>query len=87
MFKGLKNDGGSFNRMIAKLLSSQIGRHVLTNMDDIIVRCTRQENHILDLQETFANFQRACPKLNPEKCTFEVKNGKKSWLSCVDQRN
>jgi hypothetical protein len=81
MPEGLKNAGGSFNRMIAKVLHSQIGRNVLTYVDDIIVKSTRQENHVADLQETFANFRQASLKLNPEKCVFGVKKGK--FLGCL----
>jgi hypothetical protein len=81
MPKGLKNAGGSFIRMIAKVLHSQIGRNVLTYVDDIIVKSTKQENHIADLQETFANFRQAGLKLNPEKCVFGVKKGK--FLGCL----
>jgi hypothetical protein len=55
MPEGLKNAGGSFSRMIAKVLHSQIGRNVLTYVDDIIVKSMKQENHIADLQETFAD--------------------------------
>jgi hypothetical protein len=40
------------------------------------VKSTKQENHITDLQETFANFRQAGLKLNPEKCVFGVKKGK-----------
>jgi hypothetical protein len=36
MPEGLKNAGGSFSRMTAKVLHSQIGRNVLTYVDDII---------------------------------------------------
>jgi hypothetical protein len=49
---------------------------MLTYVDDIIVKSTKQENHIIDLQETFANFRQAGLKLNPEKCVFGVKKGK-----------
>jgi hypothetical protein len=76
MPEGLKNAGGSFSRMTAKVLHSQIGRNVLTYVDDIIVKSTKQENHISDLQETFSNFRLAGLKLNPEKCVFGVKKGK-----------
>jgi ribonuclease HI len=76
MPEGLKNAGGSFNRMTVTVIHSQIGRNVLTYVDDIIVKSTKQENHITDLQETFANFRQACLKLNPEKCVFGVKKGK-----------
>jgi hypothetical protein len=81
MPEGLKNTIGSFSRMTAKVLHSQIGRNVLTYVDDIIVKSTKQENHIADLQETFANFRQAGLKLNPEKCVFEVKEGK--FLGCL----
>jgi hypothetical protein len=81
MPKGLKNAGGSFSRMTAKVLHSQIGRNVLTYVDDIIVKSMKQENHIADLQETFANFRQAGLKLNPEKCVFGVK--KRKFLGCL----
>jgi hypothetical protein len=45
---------------------------VLTYVDDIIVKSTKQENHVADLQETFVNFRQAGLKLNPEKCAFGV---------------
>jgi hypothetical protein len=45
----LKNAGGSFSIMTSKVLNSQIGRNVLTYVDDIIVKSTMQENHIADL--------------------------------------
>jgi hypothetical protein len=77
----LKNAGGSFSRMTTKVLHSQIGRNVLTYVDDIIVKSTKQKNHIADLQETFANFRQAGLKLNPEKCVFGVKKGK--FLGCL----
>jgi hypothetical protein len=81
MPKGLKNAGGSFSRMTAKVLHSQIGRNVLTYVDDIIVKSTKQENHVADLQEKFANFRQAGVKLNLEKCVFRVKKGKfLGWL-------
>jgi hypothetical protein len=81
MPKGLKNARGSFSRMTAKVLHSEIGRIVLTYVDDIIVKSTKQENHIADLQETFANFRQAGLKLNLEKCVFGVKKGK--FLGCL----
>jgi hypothetical protein len=54
---------------------------MLAYVDDIIVKSTKQENHIADLQETFANFRQAGLKLNLEKCVFGVKKGK--FLGCL----
>jgi hypothetical protein len=70
MPEGLKNAGGSFSRMTVRVLHSQISRNVLTYVDDIIVKSMKQENHITDLQERFANFRQAGLKLNPEKCVL-----------------
>jgi hypothetical protein len=42
MPEGLKIAGGSFSRMTAKVLHSQIGRNMLTYVDDIIVKNTKQ---------------------------------------------
>jgi hypothetical protein len=81
MPKGLKNAEGSFSRMTSRALNSQIGRNVLTYVDDIIVKSTKQENHIADLRETFANFRNAGLKLNPEKCVFGVK--KRKFHGCL----
>jgi hypothetical protein len=81
MPEGLKNAGGSFSRMTAKVLHSHIDRNVLTYVDDIIAKSTKQENHITDLQETFANFRQAGLKLNTEKYVFGVKKGK--FLGCL----
>jgi hypothetical protein len=61
MQKGLKNARGSFSRITTKVLSSQIGKNVLTYVDEIIVRSIKQEDHISDLQETFTNFPKASP--------------------------
>jgi hypothetical protein len=65
MPEGLKNVEGSFSRMTDKVLHSQIGRNVVTYVDDIIVKSTKQENHVVDLQETFANSRQPGLKLNP----------------------
>jgi hypothetical protein len=81
MPENLKNVGGSFSIMTTKVLHSQIGINVLTYVDDIIVKSTKQENHVVDLQETFANFRQAGLKLNLEKCVFGVKKGK--FLGCL----
>jgi hypothetical protein len=81
MPEGLKIVGGSFSKMTAKVLCSQIGRNVLTYVDDIIIKSTKKENHTADLQETFANFRKAGLKINPEKCIFGVKKGK--FLGCI----
>jgi hypothetical protein len=70
---------GALRHPTGDLLSDS--KNVLTYVDDIIVKSTKQENHIADLQETFGNFRQASLKLNPEKCVFGVKKGK--FLGCL----
>jgi hypothetical protein len=77
----LKNARRSLSRMTSKVLHTQVVKNVLTYVDDIVVKSTKQENHIADLQETFANFRKAGLKLNPEKCVFGVNKGK--FLCCL----
>lgn len=38
MLEMLKNDEGNFSGMTSKVLSNQIGKNVLTYVDDIIVQ-------------------------------------------------
>jgi hypothetical protein len=85
MPEGLKNAGGSFSRMTSKVLHSQIGKNVLAYVDDIIVKSMKQQNHIADLQETFANFRKAGLKLNPGKMCLWCEEGKISWLSSINK--
>jgi hypothetical protein len=49
MPEGLKNAGGSFIKMTSKVLSTQIGRNALSYVNDIVVKSTKQGNHIADL--------------------------------------
>jgi hypothetical protein len=67
--------------MTSIVLSTQFDKNVLTYVDDIIVKSMKQENHIADLQETFANFRKDGLKLNLEKYVFRVMKGK--FLGCL----
>ena len=55
---GLKNAGDTYQRCMHKCLDSQIGRNVHVYVDDIVIKSTRKDDHIADLEETFANLRR-----------------------------
>ena len=76
MAEGLHNASTTFVRMTSIVLRDQIGKNLLTYVDDIVVKSKKREDHVKDLQETFANVREANLKLNPEKCTFGVKKEK-----------
>jgi len=72
----LKNAGSTFARMTKAVLSPQLQKNIIAYVDDIVVMCKNEEDHIPDLNETFANLREAGLKLNLEKCVFGVSRGK-----------
>jgi hypothetical protein len=78
MPKGLRNAGPTFCRMTMTTLKDQVGRNVLSYVDDIVVVSKKKENYFSDLVETFANMREAKLKLNPEKCVFGLQEGRSS---------
>jgi hypothetical protein len=81
MPEGLHNAGSTFYRMTKVALKDQVGRNVLSYVDDIVMVSKKRENYIADLVETFTNMRKARLKLNPEKCIFEITKGK--VLGCL----
>jgi hypothetical protein len=81
MLEGLHNTGPTFCRMTKVALKEQVGRNVLSYVDDIVVAIKKKESYISDLTMTFANMHKANLKLNPEKCVFGVTRGK--VLGCL----
>jgi hypothetical protein len=76
MPEGLRNAGPTFYRLKNATLKDQLGRNMLSYIDDIFVVCKKRETYIFDLAETFMNMHEARLKLNPEKCTFRITKGK-----------
>jgi hypothetical protein len=76
MPEGLKNAGSTFSRLTKTVLESQVGHNIFTYVDDIVVASRNKEDHLADLAETFANMRDARLRLNPEKCIFDVHQGK-----------
>jgi hypothetical protein len=62
-------------------LNDQVGRNVLSYVNDIVVASKKKESYISDLSETFTNMCKSNLKLNPEKCIFGVTRGK--VLGCL----
>jgi hypothetical protein len=76
MPKGLRNAGSTLCRMMMAALKDQVGRNVLSYVDDIFVVSKKRENYITNLAETFENMRESRLKLNPEKCVFGITKGK-----------
>ena len=73
---GLKNAGATYQRLMNKMFTHQIGRNVQVYVNDMSVKSLRENNQLDDLQETFDTLRSYNMKLNPSKCVFGVTVGK-----------
>jgi hypothetical protein len=61
--------------------SPSTSENILAYVDDIVVKSIQRRDHVGDLAETFANLRAANLRLNPEKCVFDIHEGK--VLGCL----
>ena len=73
---GLKNAGTTYQRLMNKMFTHQIGRNIQVYVDDMLVKSLRENDHLNNLQETFNTLRSYNMKLNPSKCIFGVITGK-----------
>jgi hypothetical protein len=81
MHEGMRNVGPTFYTIMKAALKDQVGRNVLSYIDDIVMASKKRATYIFDLAKTFINMCEARLKLNPEKCIFGVTRGK--VLGCL----
>jgi hypothetical protein len=81
MPEGLCNVGPTFCRMTKAALKDEVGRNVLSYVNDIVIASKKRENYISDLAETFTNMREATLWLNLKKCVFGITRGK--ILECL----
>ncbi|GAU31520.1 hypothetical protein TSUD_332960 [Trifolium subterraneum] len=73
---GLKNVGATYQRLMDRIFSRQIGRNLEVYIDDMVVKTTGETSHDMDLEEILAEVRRYNMRLNPAKCSFGVQAGK-----------
>ena len=73
---GLKNAGATYQRLMNKMFTHQIGRNIQVYVDDMLVKNLCENDHLDDLQETFDTLRSYNMKLNSSKFMFEVTVGK-----------
>ena len=73
---GLKNAEATYQRLVNKMFSKQIGRNMEVYVDDMFVKSKEELVHLDDLKETFTTLKPYQMKLNPTKCVFGVALGK-----------
>ena len=72
----LKNVGTTYQRLVNKMFSEQIGRNMEVYVDDMLDKSREELTHLDDLRETFATLRQYQMKLNPSKCAFGVASRK-----------
>ena len=73
---GLKNAGATYQKLVNRMFSHQIGRNFEVYLDDMLVKSKDEANHLDNLKETFSTLCKYNMKLNPTKCVFTVASGK-----------
>ena len=73
---GLKNAGATYQRLMNKMFTHQLGKNVQVYVDDMLVKSVHENDHLSNLQETFNTLRLYNMKLNPSKCVFRVTAGK-----------
>lgn len=69
---GLKNVGATYQRIITKVFSNQIGSNLEVYIDDMVVKTDGPRTHDEDLMGIFAQLRKYNMRLNPLKCAFGV---------------
>ena len=72
----LKNASAIYQRPMNKMFAQQIRRNVQVYMDNMLVKRIQEDDHLNDLQMTFATLRSYNMMLNPSKCAFGVTTGK-----------
>ena len=72
----LKNIGDTYQRLVNRMFSQQIGRNVEVYVDDMLVKSNDKTDHLDYLRETFNTLRKYKMKLNLMKCVFTVSSWK-----------
>ncbi|GKB07904.1 hypothetical protein Tco_0836188 [Tanacetum coccineum] len=71
----LKNVRATYQRLVDKVFTSQIGRNMESYINDMEIKSMDEEDMLLDIKETFKRLRGISMKLNLKKCSFEMEEG------------
>ncbi|GKB06359.1 reverse transcriptase domain-containing protein [Tanacetum coccineum] len=72
---GLKNARATYQKLIDKVFSHQMGRNMKVNADDMVIKSVFEEEMMADIIETLEKLRAINLKLNPKKRSFGVEEG------------
>ena len=73
---GQKNADATYQRLMDRVFKQQIGQNVEVYLDDMVVKSQTIAQHVADLEEVFGELCKYDMRLDLEKCTFGVGEGK-----------
>jgi len=73
---GLKNVGATYQRAMVTLFHDMMYKEIEVYVDDMIAKSREGENHVQILKKLFERLRKYKLRLNPAKCSFEVKSRK-----------
>ena len=69
---GLKNVGSTYQRMMTRMLESQLGKNIEVYINDMVVKSKVVSKHVEDLSNIFEIRRKHKLRLNASKCSFGV---------------
>ncbi|KAK2370658.1 hypothetical protein QL285_083688 [Trifolium repens] len=72
---GLKNAGATYQRAMNSMFHDFIDTFMQVYIDDIIIKSSSEDSHLLYLRQSFERMRRHGLKMNPLKCAFCVHAG------------
>ena len=73
---GLKNVGATYQQAMVALFHDMIHKEIEVYVDDMIAKSRTEEEHLVNLRMLFGRLHKYRLRVNPAKCTFEVKSKK-----------
>nr|XP_029152822.1 uncharacterized protein LOC114927415 [Arachis hypogaea] len=73
---GLKNARATYQRLMDKVFTDQIGKNLEVFVDDMVAKTKLGHSHLDYLLEIFNQIWQYNMRLNPEKCAFGIQGGK-----------
>ncbi|GAU51646.1 hypothetical protein TSUD_414680 [Trifolium subterraneum] len=74
---GLKNAGATYQRAMTTLFHDMMHKEIEVYVDDMIAKSRTEEEHVKYLLKLFQRLRKYQLRLNPNKCTFGVRSGKR----------
>jgi hypothetical protein len=82
---GLKNAGATYQRAMVTLFHDMMHKEIEVYVDDMIAKSKKGEDHVEVLRKLFERLRKYELRLNPAKCSFGVKSGKRLGFVVSDR--